>query len=228
MKNIIALVIISAVQAHYTFPDLIYNDVTETDWTYVRQTENYQSHGPVQNVTSESIRCYQLAAGNEGAQTQTVTAGDVVGFRVDPSIQHPGPLAFYMAKAPTGEVAADFDGAGDVWFKIYDDQPTFAADGLTWPSAGLTEVNVTIPECVAPGEYLLRVEHIALHAASSVGGAQFYIACAQLTVEGGGTTEPEGVALPGAYSATDPGILFQLYYPVPTSYVNPGPAPITC
>ncbi|KAK0713726.1 hypothetical protein B0T26DRAFT_753814 [Lasiosphaeria miniovina] len=36
------------------------------------------------------------------------------------------------------------------------------------------------------------------------------------------------VSFPSAYVATDPGILFQLYWPTPTSYVNPGPAPVKC
>jgi hypothetical protein len=75
------------------------------------------------------------------------------------------------------------------------------------------------------------VEHIALHSASTVGGAQLYIACAQLTVTGGtGTLNTAGklVSFPGAYSPTDPGILFQLHWPIPTSYINPGPAVVSC
>ncbi|CAJ2511994.1 Uu.00g076190.m01.CDS01 [Anthostomella pinea] len=225
MKTIAALALLGAAQAHYTFPGLIYDGITEADWTYVRQTTNFNSHGPVQDVTSEQLRCYQLADGSEGVSTMSVKAGDTVGFRVDPEIQHPGPLQFYMAKAPSD--ADDFDGDGDVWFKIYEDGPTFGTE-ITWPSSGLSEVQVTIPTCIADGSYLLRVEHIALHSASQVGGAQFYIGCAQLEVSGGGSKTFSGVALPGAYSATDPGILFQLYYPVPTSYTNPGPAVIAC
>lgn len=34
---------------------------------------------------------------------------------------------------------------------------------------------ITIPQCIAPGQYLLRGELIALHSASSTGGAQFYM-----------------------------------------------------
>ena len=34
---------------------------------------------------------------------------------------------------------------------------------------------ITIPSCLAPGDYLLRGELIALHGASSQGGAQFYV-----------------------------------------------------
>lgn len=33
----------------------------------------------------------------------------------------------------------------------------------------------TMPQCVAPGNYLLRAEIIALHNAYNYGGAQFYV-----------------------------------------------------
>ncbi|RYP67943.1 hypothetical protein DL771_006976 [Monosporascus sp. 5C6A] len=229
MKAVAAtLALAAAAQAHYTFPGLVYNGVTEADWAYVRKTTNFNSHGPVQDVTSDQIRCYENSPGSNGAATKTVKAGDKVGFRVDGGIQHPGPLAFYMAKAPAGETAETFTGEGDVWFKIYQDGPALGGAEITWPSDGLDEVSVTIPECVADGDYLLRVEHIALHSAGSEGGAQFYQACAQLRVTGGGSKTFPGVSLPGAYKSTDPGILFQLYWPVPTSYVNPGPDPVSC
>ena len=35
--------------------------------------------------------------------------------------------------------------------------------------------SITIPSCIAPGQYLLRGEIIALHAATSPNGAQFYV-----------------------------------------------------
>ena len=56
-------------------------------------------------------------------------------FQANPNIYHPGPLAFYMAKVPAGQAAADFEGDGDVWFKIQEDQPNFGS-ALTWPSNG--------------------------------------------------------------------------------------------
>jgi hypothetical protein len=90
-------------------------------------------------------------------------------------------------------------------------------------------LNVQIPSCIAAGEYLLRGEHIGLHAASTAGGAQFYVSCAQLKISGGGSTDPPNkVAFPGAYKASDPGIQININYPVPTSYKNPGPAVFKC
>jgi len=93
---------------------------------------------------------------------------------------------------------------------------------------GASKVTVPIPKSLPSGEYLFRVEHIALHSAGSSGGAQFYISCAQIKVTGGGNGSPTGlVAFPGAYKASDPGIMINIYYPVPTSYTPPGPRPWT-
>lgn len=73
----------------------------------------------------------------------------------------------------------------------------------------------TIPSSVPSGDYLFRVEHIGLHSASAAGGAQFYISCGQITVTGGGSGTPGPlVAFPGAYKATDPGLMINIYYPV--------------
>lgn len=86
------------------------------------------------------------------------------------------------------------------------------------------QVEVTIPKAVPSGKYLVRVESIALHQAQSVGGAQIYLSCAQVEVTGGGSGKPGPlVAFPGAYKASDPGLIWS-YYPVPTSYTAPGPA----
>jgi hypothetical protein len=70
--------------------------------------------------------------------------------------------------------------------------------------------NVTLPNNIAPGAYLIRHEIIALHLADKAGGAEFYPSCSQIRVGGSGTGVPkdsELVSLPGAYSDTDPGIL---------------------
>jgi hypothetical protein len=129
-----------------------------------------------------------------------------------------------MAKVPTGKTAANWDGSGNVWFKIFSEGPVISAGTLSWPSSGKKAVSVPIPKSLPSGEYLFRVEHIALHSASAAGGAQFYLSCAQVKVTGGGSGSPTDlVAFPGAYKATDPGIMINIYYPIPTSYTAPGP-----
>jgi hypothetical protein len=82
--------------------------------------------------------------------------------------------------------------------------------------------NATIPKATPDGEYLLRVEHIGLHMASSANKAQFYMSCSQVKITGGGNGTPGPlVALPGAYKTSDPGILVNLNKV--TTYEPPGP-----
>lgn len=65
--------------------------------------------------------------------------------------------------------------------------------------------------------------------AQSVGGAQFYLSCAQVSISGGsGMSSPELVSIPGVYDASDPGLHVNIYYPVPTDYYPPGPDPLEC
>jgi hypothetical protein len=192
----------------------------------VRQAKNWQNNGFVGDVTSSDIRCNQLYPGNE---TVSVAAGSSVKVNVNPS---------------AGQDVNTWDPTGAVWFRIYAEQPKFGSS-LTWLSkwfhptcpwalvadkyTGAANYDIKIPACIAPGKYLMRNEHIGLHVAQSSGGAQFYLSCAQLEVTGGGSKAPSNLAaFPGAYKATDPGILININYPVPTSYVNPGPATFTC
>ena len=116
------------------------------------------------------------------------------------------------------------DGSGS-WFKIFEtgyDQATGKwGNDLLNDNCG--KQKVTIPSSIAAGDYLLRAETIALHSASGVGGAQFYMSCYALKVTGGGGANPSGVSFPGAYSATDPGIMINIYQ-TPINYKIPGPA----
>lgn len=86
------------------------------------------------------------------------------------------------------------------------------------------KLSFTIPSNLAAGDYLLRAEAIALHAASASGGAQHYVACYQLTVSGSGSLKPtDTVTFPSAYSKTGPGLGFSIHAPL-DSYPAPGPA----
>lgn len=84
-----------------------------------------------------------------------------------------------------------------------------------------------IPKALPDGEYLLRIEHIALHYAAAVGGVEFYIGCGQVKITNGGNGTPgPKVAFPGAYDARDPGLHWNINaVPLPTSYTPPGPRP---
>jgi hypothetical protein len=86
--------------------------------------------------------------------------------------------------------------------------------------------NASLPKTLAAGNYLLRHEIIALHLANSLGGAEFYPACAQIKVGGsetGAPTPDELVSIPGAYSDNDPGIFDLDIFNTSAPYVFPGP-----
>ncbi|KAF5010834.1 hypothetical protein FDECE_3007 [Fusarium decemcellulare] len=215
--------------AHYNFEALIVNGKATEPYEYVRQTTN--SNSPIEDVTSKDIICN--AGGLDAdirakTKTHAVAPGDEVGFTVNVEIGHPGPLAVYMSKAPEGTEASDYLGDGD-WFKVYELSTSKITDeGLQWATyvnnQGIHNFTFTLPDELPSGTYLMRAEHVGLHGAGSKGGAQFYIGCAQLTVEGSGTGKPSPVVqFPGAYDGSEPGLLINIYYPAPTSYTAPGP-----
>jgi hypothetical protein len=68
-----------------------------------------------------------------------------------------------------------------------------------------------IPRCIPNGEYLLRIQQLAIHNPGSV--PQFYISCAQISVTGGGSANPSPtVKIPGAFKASDPGYTANVSY----------------
>ncbi|KAJ1901312.1 hypothetical protein LPJ66_000866 [Kickxella alabastrina] len=130
---------------------------------------------------------------------------------------HHGPCLVYMARM-------DKPIDDPVWFKVY--EQGYDSDSKLWCTDVLRANNglleFTIPADIRSGDYLLRTEIIALHAASKLGKVQFYPNCAQLSVEGSGSADPKGYSIPGIYKADDPGLLFNLYKPY-TNYTIPGP-----
>lgn len=115
-----------------TFPSI----ANTNDWQYVRTTTNYQSNGPVTDVSSDQIRCYERNPGTGASGIYAVTAGQTIKYNAKASISHPGPMSFYIAKVPSGQTAATWDGKGAVWTKIYQDMPKISSGGMTWPTQG--------------------------------------------------------------------------------------------
>ncbi|CAJ2511296.1 Uu.00g069210.m01.CDS01 [Anthostomella pinea] len=219
------LLAVTAVQAHYTFPKLVVNDKAETtQWASTRMTKNAQSKQGIEDPTSADIRCYQST---NAASIIEVPAGATVHYVSSQQVNHPGPVQYYLAKVPAGSTAATWDGAGAVWFKFHTEMPTMDTNKqLVWPGQNeYKTTNATIPAGTPDGEYLLRVEHIALHMAMQANKAQFYLACSQITITGGGSGTPGPLAsFPGAYKSSDPGILVNLQSLQPDAYIPPGPA----
>ncbi|KAF2670266.1 hypothetical protein BT63DRAFT_469849 [Microthyrium microscopicum] len=215
--------ILPAAFGHYNFNRFIANGVTTQDYEYIRRMTH--SNSPVTSVASTDMRCnYGTQANAASTKTYPVTAGSTVGFTVADSIGHGGPLFAYMSKAP-GPVSS-YDGSGS-WFKIYElGIKNFADDkrAAAWAADGLRKVEFKLPRAIPDGEYLLRLEHIALHGAQTVGGAQAYVSCAQIKVSGGSGGNPGPmVKIPGLYDPNHPGLHFNPYYPPLKNYTMPGP-----
>ncbi|KUJ18154.1 glycoside hydrolase family 61 protein [Mollisia scopiformis] len=210
----------SQVSSHYIFQSLTANGVKNAAYTYVRRNTNYNS--PVTDLTSKDLICNVGGASGSNTTTVSVKAGASLSFTADIAVYHQGPISVYMAKAPT--TAAEFDGTGQVWFKIFDEGPKFP--GGTWDLKQTYTFN--LPTCVPSGDYLVRIQSLAIHNPYPGGTPQFYVGCAQVTVTGGGSTElgPK-VTIPGFITKADPGYTANIYSNF-NSYTIPGPAVAKC
>ncbi|KAF3186793.1 hypothetical protein TWF788_003014 [Orbilia oligospora] len=176
----------------------------------------------IDDVTSAEIAC------NKGAKAAKLVApapagSEITFFWTEWPESHKGPVITYLADC--GGDCTTAVGSELNWFKI--DEAGLLADG-TWAADAVIKNNnsytLTLPKKIKNGQYLLRHEIIALHAAHEQKGAQFYPSCTNIEITGAtGENTPDTVKIPGAYSASDPGIFINIYYPKVESYVIPGP-----
>jgi endoglucanase len=155
-----------------------------------------------------------------------VAAGDKISLQwlVPWPDSHHGPVIDYLANC--NGPCETVDKTKLEFFKIDGAGWVSGSNPGLWASDTLVQNNSTwlvqIPASIAPGNYVLRHEIIALHAAGSPNGAQAYPQCINLQITGSGTNKPSGVPGTQLYKSNDPGILFNLYTS-PISYVVPGP-----
>ncbi|CAE6452898.1 unnamed protein product [Rhizoctonia solani] len=223
-----ALAAASTAHAHATFQYLWVDGVDQGN-TCVRAPAN---NSPITDLTSKTLACNangEVAA----AKTCSIAAGTKVAVEMHQQPgdrncateaiggNHDGPTIIYMAKVDNAATAV---GSEANWFKVAE-TGLVSKDywGTDVMNANCGKVEFTIPSDLPAGHYLIRAEVIALHVAGSVGGAQLYMSCYQISVTGGGAASPATVKFPGAYSETDPGILFNMYGDYST-YTIPGPA----
>ncbi|KAI0117006.1 glycoside hydrolase family 61 protein [Daldinia grandis] len=233
MRSAVAAIAFSTLAAtaagHATFQELWVAGKDEES-TCARLPAN---NNPVTSVSSNDIRC-NVGGTKAAAAKCSVAAGDTVTVEMHQQPgdrdctrealggNHFGPVMAYLSKVPD---AASADGSSS-WFKIFEIgyDPATKTWGNDLLNKGCGKQDVKIPSDIAPGDYLLRAETIALHTAGQAGGAQFYMTCYQITVTGGGSANPAGVKFPGAYSANDPGIKVDIWGNGFTEYKIPGPA----
>jgi len=148
---------------------------------------------PVKGATNPFVNC-----GNNATPASLVAnanPGSALTFKWEASDQenwphNTGPLLTYMTNC--GDSTCDqFDSSTAKWFKI--NEISFEDDGSTWLQQRLMNgevANVTLPSNIAPGNYIIRHEIIALHLANTLGGAEFYPSCSQLSLSGSGKGAP--------------------------------------
>jgi hypothetical protein len=178
-------------------------------------------NGPVADFTTKDIVCNGNA--KAAALVADVKAGATATFywTVWPE-SHKGPVMTYLANC--GGDCRTVDPSSLSYFKI--DHAGY--ENGEWISdkiiANNNSYSLTIPEDIAPGNYIIRHELLALHSAYNELGAQFYPMCSNIKISGSGTANPPGVKFPGAYKKDDAGILVNIYNGL-TSYQIPGPEP---
>ncbi|KAF2734702.1 hypothetical protein EJ04DRAFT_492921 [Polyplosphaeria fusca] len=204
---------------HYQWQFLTANGQKGSKFQNLRENSNLNS--PVTSLSSNDLRC-NVGASASGGSTSTVSvaAGSSLTFTADVAVYHQGPVSFYMTKASS---AVASDGSSE-WFKIKEVGPTFGGGQAKWDLS--TSYSVPIPSCISAGEYLVRIEQLAIHNPGST--PQFYIGCAQVKVTGGGSkTMSPTVKIPGHVKASDPGYTANIYNNF-NSYTVPGPKVATC
>lgn len=185
-----------------------------------------------QNYSSEAIVCHIGATPAPIAAKVTAGSNVTVYWNKDWPESHHGPMLDYLAACPGNNCA----GADKMQLKFFKIDGVGLVDGSkppgVWGSDQMIQNNVswmvTVPASIAPGQYVLRHETIALHVAGQENNAQNYPQCVNLDVQGGGSAQPEGVVGTELYKADDPGLVFNIYTTHAVSdYTVPGPALFT-
>jgi hypothetical protein len=186
-----------------------------------------QDRGPVPGTQYGSPDIICARGATPGAISAPVAAGESVSLQwTEWPASHKGPVLDYLANC-NGDCSS-VDKTALRFFKIdgvgmtgtSGSPPRFADDDMI---ANNNTWTVKIPSDIAPGNYVLRHETIALHEGNRDGGSQPYPQCINLQITGSGTANPPGVAGTQLYKQSDAGILFNIYrtftstdeYPVP-------------
>ncbi|KAI0127596.1 glycoside hydrolase family 61 protein [Xylariales sp. AK1849] len=213
-------------------------DVTSTDMTCNAGTSAVSSNCAVTAGSNVTVEMHQQP--NDRSCSNEAIGG-----------AHYGPVLIYMSSLSDATTAVGSAGGWFKVFEDTWAAAGASGSHDNWGTKDLNtccgKMDVVSPEDLAPGDYLLRyvltdtrflprdqrqnsariqplraAEAIALHAAGGSGGAQLYMTCYQITVSGSGSAVPETVEFPGAYAASDPGILINIYQSM-TTYEAPGP-----
>ncbi|KAJ7816244.1 glycoside hydrolase [Mycena leptocephala] len=211
--------ILASVAGHGWIATIAVADKTYTGNPPMESQPEGKDNLPVTNLTLDELICGRGAT--PAALVASIASGDTIsvlwsGYPDDRNgswIHDVGPLLTYLAACDTSCTA--FNATQETrWFKISEQGTQSNGNWMQEQLYNGLPVNVTIPANLKAGNYLLRHEVIALHMAQSLGGAELFPGCVQLTVTGNGTIELTGnefANFPGTYKPNDPGILVDVY-----------------
>jgi cellulase len=245
-SGLLALISASAVSAHGHISEVLINDKsyyghdpTKVPWgpqpDSITWTNGAKDNGPVLStaaaLASPDIICHLNAT--NGVLTAPVLAGTTITLRWSDWPQtHWGPVIDYMARCANDDCTT-VDKATLEFFKIAElgqiSRGTVPGQAGYWANNQLRDDDfswdVTIPQQLAPGSYIVRHEIIALHPGGAEGTSQMYPQCINLIVKGNGTAQPEGVVATKLYTSKDPGLLHNVFVDEWSSveYIIPGP-----
>jgi lytic cellulose monooxygenase (C1-hydroxylating) len=204
-------------------------------WSFTTPDE-----GPELDLTSPNFAC--RSGGQSAASSGQIAAGGTANFfwtsddkTINPdgwSAGHRGPIMTYLAPC-NGPCSAIADASTLQWTKIAEQGVTGPANTQgVWATDEMRAnggvASAVIPSSIAPGEYVLRNEIIALHRAH-LSEPEFYMQCGNIEVTGSGTDDlsGQGVAASQLYSTSDTQIFgFSVYdnRGDGSEWVVPGPA----
>ncbi|KAK4224659.1 putative endo-beta-1,4-glucanase D [Podospora fimiseda] len=223
----------STVTAHATMFSASVNgkDFGDGRNNYIRSPA---TNDPVRDLSSPNLIC-NTNGGKVAPNFVSANPGDRITFRwfhfnpndpndiIDPS--HKGAILTYIAPFTSGT------GTGPVWTKIA--QQGF--EGGEWATIKMRNnggnVDFTLPKNLAPGQYLIRQELLALHMAdfkcndpANPGrGAESYPSCVQFEIGGNGEAIPDqDFDFNRGYTCENKGLFFNIHIPF-ESYTPPGP-----
>ncbi|KAI9843560.1 MAG: hypothetical protein M1837_006236 [Sclerophora amabilis] len=227
--------VLETIEAHTLLSKIWVDGESQNDGTCIRMnTNNLQANYPIPDWSSTDMACgidgqkgvARVCPAKAGSQLtfEFRERGDTYqGRPIDPS--HKGTCAIYMKKV---ESAIKSTGAGDGWFKVWDEG--YDENAGKWCTEKLIadqgHLSVNIPSDIAGGYYLVRTEVLALHAAKyDPPNPQIFVNCAQLYIESSGNAEPgKFVSIPGYASKSDPGVDYQVWgQDLKLPYPNIGP-----
>ncbi|OJJ64697.1 hypothetical protein ASPSYDRAFT_124602, partial [Aspergillus sydowii CBS 593.65] len=214
------------VAGHTLMTTLYVDGENQGDGVCIRQNRNpEEATFPISPLANDAMACAGYDGEIANKRTCPISQNSTLTFKfrewpdgsqggsIDEG--HKGPCAVYM-KPVADATASNNAAAGDGWFKIYENTYDEGAGG--WCTEKLIANNgflsVDVPHGLQGGDYLVRTELLALHAAQDdPPDPQFYVGCAQVFLEGSENgAVPEGITIDkDTYDLGIKGLTYNLY-----------------